>query len=213
MSVNRKERLVEFNKNNIITVAKELFNEKGVLLTTVDDIAKKAQYSKSTLYVYFKSKEEIYNHIILESMKDVYNRVKSIIDLNEKPEICYYKLCNTLVEYHDCNPLYFDSVMGKISVKQTDFETQPVLFEIFKVGEEINSELSFLIKRAENIGFLKPDIEPITAVLVLWASLYGIITMATRKEEYMNDKLNITKTDYLNTGFKMLLQSIAKESV
>ena len=35
--------------------------EKGIALTTMDDISKEAGYSKSTVYVYFKSKDEIYN--------------------------------------------------------------------------------------------------------------------------------------------------------
>jgi len=65
--MNKKEKLKEFHRNNIIAVAKKLFIEKGVVQTTMDDIAKEGEYSKSTLYAYFKSKDEIYSYIVYEN--------------------------------------------------------------------------------------------------------------------------------------------------
>ena len=51
----KRERLAAFNKGNILSAAQALFTQKGVAQTTVDDIAKAADCSKSTLYVYFAS--------------------------------------------------------------------------------------------------------------------------------------------------------------
>ena len=61
----KKEKLIRFNKENILETAEMLFSNKGIEKTTMDEIAKRADCSKSTIYVYFDSKEEIYNHIIL----------------------------------------------------------------------------------------------------------------------------------------------------
>lgn len=63
--MNKKERLYEFNRKHILSAAKELFLEKGAAQTTMDEIAKKADFSKSTIYVYFKSEEEIFDYIVL----------------------------------------------------------------------------------------------------------------------------------------------------
>ena len=60
----KKEKLAQFHRQNIMETAENLFAEKRIAQTTMDDIAKNADYSKSTIYVYFKSKEEIiYNEI------------------------------------------------------------------------------------------------------------------------------------------------------
>jgi AcrR family transcriptional regulator len=64
----KKEALIQFNKEHILASAKKLFETRGIILTTVDEIAKEADCSKSTLYVYFKGKDDILNHIILEQM-------------------------------------------------------------------------------------------------------------------------------------------------
>ena len=64
MKLEKKEKLAQFHRQNIMETAENLFAEKRIAQTTMDDIAKNADYSKSTIYVYFKSKEEIiYNEI------------------------------------------------------------------------------------------------------------------------------------------------------
>lgn len=51
-------------KDRIIAVAERLFGHFGIQKTTMDEIAKKARMGKSTLYYYFKSKEEIFAEVI-----------------------------------------------------------------------------------------------------------------------------------------------------
>ena len=58
MGERRKQALEKFHRDSIMDAAGELFGKKGIDGTTMDDIAKLADYSKSTIYVYFKSKED-----------------------------------------------------------------------------------------------------------------------------------------------------------
>jgi TetR/AcrR family transcriptional regulator len=56
----RTERERENRKNDIINTAELLFFSRGYENTMMDDIARKAEFSKTTIYSYFKSKEEIF---------------------------------------------------------------------------------------------------------------------------------------------------------
>ena len=51
----------------IVEVALELFGERGVHATVVDDIAGSAGISRATLYQYFESKESIFLELVEES--------------------------------------------------------------------------------------------------------------------------------------------------
>lgn len=210
MGRTRKEQLTKFNKSNILDAAKKRFAEKGVLQTTMDDIAKEADYSKSTIYVYFASKEEIYNHIILENMVMLRDTLDTIIESNQGFEHCYYKICNTLVSFNKEYPLYFESMMGKISVEEKDFEKQPVLLDIFNIGEEINEKICQLIQRGISDNYLRNDLEPLATVIMMWSSLYGIIVISSQKEEYLQVKLNLQQEAYLDYSFKRLLGALLK---
>ncbi|MDR0886672.1 MAG: TetR/AcrR family transcriptional regulator [Clostridiales Family XIII bacterium] len=44
----KKEKLTKFHRDNILSAANSLFQEKGVERTTVDMICKRAEYSKAT---------------------------------------------------------------------------------------------------------------------------------------------------------------------
>lgn len=55
----RKKEPKFVHREKIASAAQRLFMEKGIEAASMDDIAKAAGYSKATLYVYFKNKEEI----------------------------------------------------------------------------------------------------------------------------------------------------------
>lgn len=79
-------------RDNIIEVARSMFSRYGYKKTTVDDIAINSKKAKSSLYYYFKSKEEIFEavvdkeaDIIREKLLNVINnhKIKSINKLKE----------------------------------------------------------------------------------------------------------------------------------
>lgn len=75
----KKEHLVRFHQQNILAAAEKLFSEKGMCQTTMDDISRAAEYSKSTIYVYFHSKDEIYNYIIHSYMCSLRDTLRDCI--------------------------------------------------------------------------------------------------------------------------------------
>ena len=58
MGARKKLALEQFNRDNILTAARELFETKGVQDTTMDDIALQADYSKST-FMYISGARKI----------------------------------------------------------------------------------------------------------------------------------------------------------
>lgn len=66
--------------NEIIASAKLLFQQYGLQKTTMEDIAKAAGKGKSTLYYYFKSKDQIFNSVVELEMDDFFTTVKDAVD-------------------------------------------------------------------------------------------------------------------------------------
>jgi len=60
----KKQIVSEFRQSEIITAARKVFAEKGYVTATVDEIAAAAALAKGTIYVYFESKEQIYNAVM-----------------------------------------------------------------------------------------------------------------------------------------------------
>ena len=69
----RKERVQQRmaeNRKFILAAAEKVFAKNGFSQSSVDDIAREAQFSKATLYRYYRSKGEIFAAVILESFQE-----------------------------------------------------------------------------------------------------------------------------------------------
>ena len=78
LRMERERQRQKQNKNSILQAAEKVFVQKGYSLSTVDDIAEEAQFSKATLYRYFKSKSDIFLEIIFNSFERSYQEIKKI---------------------------------------------------------------------------------------------------------------------------------------
>lgn len=206
----KTERLIQFNRENILETAEKLFSEKGIKETTVDDISKAADCSKSTIYVYFKSKDEIYNFIICNYMYQLRDVVDTCIKEYKNFEDCYFRVCKMLVEIYEQHPLYFESMMGNISVNEKELEENEILHKIYDVGETITENMLMLFEKGLREDYVKPNLLVLPAVFTLWASLANIILMANQKEKYIEKKMNLNKSEFMQYSFELLLLSIKK---
>ena len=84
----RKEREKERRRQQIIVAAKRVFSEKGFNKATMEDIAKEAELSPGTLYLYFKNKEELYASLSLRILQYLHIRVSHVINQDGYLALC-----------------------------------------------------------------------------------------------------------------------------
>ncbi|HOZ81079.1 MAG TPA: TetR/AcrR family transcriptional regulator [Candidatus Woesebacteria bacterium] len=75
-------------KGKILEEAAKIFARDGFEKASVDEISLKAKVAKGTVYYYFKSKQDLFDAIILEGEKRfrelIENKIKNITDVKEK---------------------------------------------------------------------------------------------------------------------------------
>jgi AcrR family transcriptional regulator len=65
-----KQQVVsEFRRTEIVDAARTVFARRGFAFGIMDEIAKEAGVAKGTLYLYFRSKTEIYKAVLDHDMK------------------------------------------------------------------------------------------------------------------------------------------------
>ena len=84
MTEPRYRRRKENRPQEITAAAFEAFAEKGFARTRVDDVAKRAGVSKGLLYLYFKTKEELFKAVVKSV---VIRRVDQLIETVESTEL------------------------------------------------------------------------------------------------------------------------------
>lgn len=207
----KKAALEEFHRNAISETANQLFLEKGIGKTTMDDIAKNAQYSKATLYVYFKSKEEIFHYNVLKGMQLLHKRFTEILNQSTDAVSQYMSLCEMLVVFYDQYPLYFQSMLDTIQLPANNSTKHTILGEIYQIGEALNKDIQTLIQRGMDEELFQDGLPCLETGLIHWGALSGIILLAGKKQEYLSQASAMSKTDFLQLGFRMTLASILRE--
>ena len=79
----RRTREKERRRETILRAARRDFMKKGFKAVTVDSIAHRAQLSKGAIYLYFKSKEEIYAQVLIRDIEKFHEQVAGIFEKGE----------------------------------------------------------------------------------------------------------------------------------
>ncbi|MBC8213407.1 MAG: TetR/AcrR family transcriptional regulator [Candidatus Marinimicrobia bacterium] len=94
-------------KELILKSAINVFKSKGLDGATMDEIAQNAGFGKATLYYYFKSKEEIFNSILLHGWNVIWESIEDDIVGDESPRRKFIKIIKNITELvNNDRPLY-----------------------------------------------------------------------------------------------------------
>jgi AcrR family transcriptional regulator len=176
-------------KEKIISAATSLFSRFGLEKTTMEDIAKAAKKGKSSLYYYFKSKEEVFAEVIkkeiaglktaiieaIEKEDDPYNKFRKFVDarlnyLNEKADQYTNVKDEHLKHYEFVENLTADYSKWEISTIKNivEYGRDKGLFEVTDL-DSISQALFFALKGLEYpwaINLTRKEIEKSVEALV-----------------------------------------------
>lgn len=206
----RKKESQETHRENIAAAAERLFSKQGVAAATMDSIAREAGYSKATLYVYFKNKEEIVGYLVLKSMRLLALYISQAISRPRPVREKYMGICNALSGYQEKYPYYFLLALGEINVNLERKDCLLAERETYAVGEQINSAVETFIREGIADGAFQPDIPVLQTVFLFWSTLAGLIQTATDKANYIQKTMGMSRRAFLDFGFEQLYKMIER---
>lgn len=217
MGINeRKEKEKEIRRKDIIEAAERLFFTKGYGNATMDDVAKEAEFSKRTVYVYFNSKEQIYFEIMIKGYKLLIGMLKD--DL-QKEKACnaveeIRSMSQTMYRFSNEYPEYFRAIM-EYENGEMDFQkgiSDQSKEECYGLGEEALMYLIRILKRGINENYFRSDLNVVKTALALWACMIGVFNIAKRKENYITNYHGIASEELISAAFQLIIRSIQTES-
>lgn len=213
MGVNeRKQKEKEIRRNDIIEAAERVFFTKGYSTSTMDDVAKEAEFSKRTVYVYFKSKEQLYFEIMIRGWKllntMLEEELNTLLDGNSLQRL--RQIGTTLFTFSQLQPNYFEAIV-EYETSERDFEkgiTDQSREECYAEGEKIFRFLMTTLQQGVEEGSIRKDLDLLNTALILWSSTIGVFNVAKKKANYIKHYHHRNSEELIPEAFELLLTSI-----
>jgi len=191
-------------KELILASSEKLFVEKGFAGTSINDIAAEADFSRTSIYQYFSSKEEIYLQILeryteplterltkaTENAATVPDKIRAFLDELRKmksEKSNFFELY--FIQRHQVEPRLPDELRTQLNEKRRRLEN--VFREFYREGVEKGEVRAIRFKDASNLFF---------------AQIMGMMLL----HEYYGNEFDVSLDEHLDMSLQLYLEFVEK---
>lgn len=194
----RREREKEETHDAILKAAGELFIENGYSKFSLRQVAERAGYAPSTIYLYFDDKDDLLFTLADQGFKKFIKSFEQVLEVDESPADKLHHLGRSYLDFALSNPVHYQMMF----IQRPDFllesadpeEEDTIRLQSFGV-------LQYVVAQTMEAGVLPAgDVNVISNML--WGLVHGLAALAIR----MGDMFKAHEAyDALDAAMDMML--------
>jgi AcrR family transcriptional regulator len=208
----RKEREKERRREEIIQAAVKVFYKKGVDNATMDDIAKVAELSKATLYLYFTSKEEIYYFIHLDGFEKLFKMMNKAVEKTTETKEKINIYISTLIDFQKKYPDYFEAFFYFLTNETNIDKNNPEIKKYKEMEKKFLDNWIEIVQKGKKENCIRENLDEISTALIIWMQLIGFLKIYSVLNKDLKKELGITKERIFSEYFELTLNGMMKHS-
>ena len=184
----RKQREKEEMRALILTAARNLFLEKGYYETSIRNIAEKIEYSPSTIYLYYKEKDEIFHALHQEGFLKLIAMMEPLQFVAD-PFERLKAMGRIYMEFAKKNKDFYDLMF----IMQAPMNME--LDDSWVEGDQALEHLKQVLRDCQAVGrFPGKDIDDLS--FFVWSTMHGMAALYCRERcQAYDDKDPLTLID------------------
>jgi len=202
----RKERERGRRRQQIMIAAKRVFTQKSFNKATMEDIAKEAELSPGTIYLYFKNKEELFASLSLRILHYMNIRLEQVHKQSyQKSEDRILALKDALLEVFEFDPLVLINMFHLQSSETLKNLSPDLLSDIKELSRNSFGSMAKIFEEGiKNGDFI--DRHPVALADIVWALFSGVVLWEESKRLIDSQKDFLRST--LETAFEIFCRGI-----
>ena len=173
--VARKEKQKQEVRSLILEESMKLFVEEGFSKVSVRKIAERIQYSPTTLYLYFKDKNEILFYCCESGFKKMLEQNITLGLISDPIERLHQMGVNYL-NFGLENPEFYDLMF----IQEAPMSALIDMGAGWSSGDQALEALKMIVQDAMDKGLLVPaKVE--TVAMAVWSMVHGLVSLAIRQ--------------------------------
>ncbi len=151
---------------DLTEAGEQLFFEKGYHNTTMEDIARRADYAVGTLYRYFPSKESLFEELLYGKMLDYSQQWETVFEDVSDPPAVIRRAVRMKLEFFEKERRFFRLFVEEINPMEAGAHTSVFSERCHALREKCRSSWHRLIRRGMRLGvFGKVDVHLSTVAI------------------------------------------------
>ncbi|MFM9879462.1 MAG: TetR family transcriptional regulator [Burkholderiaceae bacterium] len=204
-AASKRERRKEARPGELLAAALDLFVEKGFSGTRVEEVAAKAGVSKGTLFLYFASKEELFQAVVRENISGRFSEWNSEIDVfpGSSAELLRYGM-NSWWERIGAT-----KASGITKLIMSEARNFPEIASFYQ--REVIQPGSELIRRILQRGIARGEFRPVALNYAVYSVIAPLIFLVMWKHSLgacADNTMTLSPQDYLDSQISVILHGV-----
>ena len=206
----RRERERTQREAEIVAAAERIFCEKGFESASMDEIASAAQFTKRTVYLYFKGKEELFFAAALNGFLKLFAALQAA---SPPGATGYQKILEGYRAYYVFyreNPGVFRMINEVGAVKSKAKTETPGLKELLRFDNELFRWVADNVAGGKADGSIREDLDPVMATFSIIFMMTGFFNQLSLNGKTFLDHFSLDPEEFSDYSMQLLLGSIRR---
>lgn len=204
----RKQREKVQRRDAIVDAAEDVFFKEGIENASMDQVAKKAELSKGTLYLYFKSKEELYRAIILRGFIILKRKLKESALIQSSGFEQVRAISDAYIKFSNEHLGYFNAILHYQNDIFDRKNSEPISVQSLEGGNAVIQVLINALEKGKEDNSIHSAVNSVETAFVLWSQITGLLQVVQRKMSIITYHYKVKQNDMLDNYFALLERSL-----
>ena len=190
----------EKTRCNILNVARNLFASKGIGKTTMLDVAHASGLGRRTLYMYYKTRDDLYKAVVKSEIEIIISRLQKVMKTNISPDKKLLRFVTVRMQALE------ELVKRNRSIRSDFLNDQPRIEEMRKeLDIQEKAYMAEILREGNNSGTFRVENPDITAAI-------AHTTIKGFEPAFIRDNFGAKYQTTLNLCVKILFQGIKPQT-
>jgi AcrR family transcriptional regulator len=202
----RKQRERERRRQAIMLAAKRVFTAKGYERSTMEDIAKEAELSPGTLYLYFKNKDALYASLTLRVLQYMTVRLEHALEDGSKSyEEKRKALIEAMFDIYEFDAVILNNMFHLQSSETLKELSADILDEINALSRKALRMITAVFAAGMEEGVIHQH-HPTAVADIFWSMFTGAVLWEETKKLINPERYTLRET--LDASFDILYRGL-----
>ena len=199
----RKEREKQQRRNDIINAAERIFFSRGFDNSTMDEVAAEAELSKGTLYLYFRSKDDLTFAIFMRGSDILMKMMNDSLREENDGYSNLLALAGAFIRFSKGYTHYFNLFMHFESKRMVELNIDQDQIQVYLREQSPLALVGHQVLRGIQDGSLRDDLSHEVFSATLWSQMLGVLMVLNYKAD-LYEVFDLKADEILQTHLELV---------